>query len=120
MPTHTVVGLQELYQQLLLTKVYYHRKTGTNASRDERCRLCNKGLENVEHILAGYSAFAQTKHLARHNNALKILYFEVLRSLGLIMGPWYSQVQPKPMYENERAIAYWDIPLYADNTLDHR
>jgi len=20
------------------------------------------------------------------------------------------------MYENERAIAYWDIPLYADNT----
>ena len=27
-----------------------------------------------------------------------------------------SKTQPKPMYENERAIAYWDIPLYADNT----
>ena len=30
--------------------------------------------------------------------------------------PWFSKTQPKPMYENERAIAYWDIPLYADNT----
>ena len=30
--------------------------------------------------------------------------------------PWFSKIQPKPMYENERAIAYWDIPLYADNT----
>ena len=26
------------------------------------------------------------------------------------------KTQPKPMYENQRAIAYWDIPLYADNT----
>ena len=30
--------------------------------------------------------------------------------------PWFSKIQPKPMYESERAIAYWDIPLYADNT----
>ena len=30
--------------------------------------------------------------------------------------PWFSKIQRKPMYENERTIAYWDIPLYADNT----
>ena len=29
--------------------------------------------------------------------------------------PWFSKTQPKPMYENERAIPYWDIPLYAGN-----
>ena len=26
-PTHTIAGVQELYQQLLPTKVYYNRKT---------------------------------------------------------------------------------------------
>ena len=28
----------------------------------------------------------------------------------------YSQAQPKPMYENDRVIAYWDLQLFADTT----
>ena len=98
-PTHTVAGLQELYQQLLPTKVYHHRKTGMSGNADERCRMCGKTSESVGHILAGCSAIAQTQYLARHNKALKILFFEMLRSLDLILttAPWYSQAQPKPM-----------------------
>ena len=112
-PTHVVVGIQELYQQLLPTKVLYNRKTGTGTTRDEKCRMCRKATESVSHILAGCGALAQTKYLSRHNNALKILFFDMIRSLDLIsaVGPWYSKAQPKPMYENERAMAYWDIPL---------
>ena len=117
-PSHTVAGLQELYQQLLPTKVYHHRKTGTSGDADERCRMCGKTSESVGHILAGCSAIAQTQYLARHNNALKILFFEMLRPLDLITktAPWYSQAQPKPMYENVRVVAYWDVPLFADTT----
>ena len=82
-PTHTIAGVQELYQQLLPTKVYYNRKTKSQVT-DEKCRLCGDSLENVQHILSGCSALAQTKYLQRHNNAFKILFFEVLRSLDLI------------------------------------
>ena len=94
--------------------VCYNRKTGTTG--DEKCRMCRKPTESVSHILAGCGALAQTTYLLRHNNALKILFFEVIRSLDLLsaVGPWYSKTQPKPIYENERAIAYWDIPLYAE------
>ena len=114
-PTHVVVGIQELYQQLLPTMVFYHKKVGTSGSGEERSR---KATESVAHILAGCGALAQTLYLARHNNALKILFFRVIRALGLVTleVPWFSKTQPKPMYENERVIAYWDIPLYADNT----
>jgi len=116
-PTHTIAGIQELYQQLLPTRIYYHRKTKSQVT-DESCRLCGKSLESVQHILSSCSALAQTKYLQRHNNALKILFFEVLRSLDLIskVEPWYSDAKPKPKYENERAVAYWDVPLYADTT----
>ena len=31
--------------------------------------------------------------------------------------PWYSRINPKPMYGNERATAYWDVPLYAESNL---
>ena len=30
--------------------------------------------------------------------------------------PWYSPVQPNALYENSRAKAYWDVPLYAEST----
>ena len=114
---HTIAGVQELYQQLLPTKVYYNRKTKSQVT-DEKCRLCGDSLENVQHILSGCSALAQTKYLQRHNNAFKILFFEVLRSLDLItkVEPWFSQVTPKPLYENEHATAFWDVPLFADTT----
>ena len=85
---------------------------------DEKCRSCEDSLENVQHILSGCCALAQTKYLQRHNNAFKILFFEVLRSLDLItkVEPWFSQVTPKPLYENEHATAFWDVPLFADTT----
>ena len=79
----TIAGVQELYQQLLPTKVYYNRKTKSQVT-DEKRRLCGDSLENVQHILSGCSALAQTKYLQRHNNAFKISFFEVLRSLDLI------------------------------------
>ena len=77
-PTHTIVGAHELYQQLLPTRIFYSRNTETTTTGDERCRLCGKGPESVQHILAGCSALAQTKYLERHNNVLEILFFEVL------------------------------------------
>ena len=85
---------------------------------DEKWRLCGDSLGNVQHILSGCSALAQSKYLQRHNNAFKILFFEVLRSLDVItkVEPWLSQVTPKPLYENEHATAFWDVPLLADTT----
>ena len=107
-PMHKVAGLKELYQQLLPTKVYHHRKTGMTGNADERCRRCGKTSESVGDILPGCSAIALTQYLARHNKALKILFFEMLRSLDLITttAPWYSQAQPKSMYEYDRVVAY--------------
>ena len=75
-------------------------------------------LQRVSHILVGCSALTQTRYLARHNAALKILYFEMLRDRGLVqtVPPWYSPAMPKPLYENDNAIALWDVPLHAENT----
>ena len=64
------------------------------------------------------TSLVQTRYLARHNAALKILYFEMLRDRGLLqtVPPWYSPAMPKPLYENESVTALWDVPLYAEHT----
>jgi len=80
--------------------------------------MCGSGPKGVLHIFAGCSTLAKTKYIARHNAALKVLFFELLKDLNLMtqMPPWYSPVQPKRMYKNERAKAFWDVAVYAENT----
>ena len=53
------------------------------------------------------TSLVQTRYLARHNAALKILYFEMLMDRGLVqtVPPWYSPAMPKPLYENENSTA---------------
>ena len=71
----------------------------------------------MAHVIAGCSALAQSKYLEGHNAALKVLYFELLRDLKLVDGvpPWYSKVQPKPLYESQDVEAFWDIPVFAEH-----
>ena len=73
--------------------------------------LCGKVAESVAHALAGCSSLAQTKYLYRHNAALKILFFELLREHGLIeeVPPRYSPVMPKPAYQNTTSEASFGI-----------
>ena len=118
-PKHTIAGIEELHQQFLPTKIYQQKKTGFNTTDDIMCRMCGKKPESLAHVLAGCSVLAQTKYLSIHNAALKIPFFEMLNDMELIEStpPWYSPVQPKPVYQNDRAEAYWDVPVYAESTV---
>ena len=58
----------------------------------------------MAHVIAGCSALAQRK-------------FELLRDLKLVdeVPPWYSKIQPKPLYESQDVQAFWDFPVYAEH-----
>ena len=53
-PTHVVVGIEGLYQQLFPTKLFYHRKVGTSVNGDERCRMCGKATGSLPHIALSF------------------------------------------------------------------
>ena len=113
-PTHTIAGLQGLYQQLLPTKVYHQKKTGTQTSQDLNGCMCGKGTEMPAHGLAWCGALAQTKYMTRHNAALKVIFYVLLKYLVTSVPPWHSQNMPKPLNENEKGKALWDVALYAE------
>ena len=117
-PSHTIAGIVEMHEQLTLTKLYTARKAKTTQINDITCRMCGKAPENLSHVLTGCPALALNKYLSRHNAAFRVLFFEKLRDLELIdaVPPWYSQVDPKPVYESQEAKAFWDIPVYAEHS----
>ena len=80
--------------------------------------MCGKVPESLANVLGRFSSLTQTKYMERHNAALKVPFFAMLRDLKLAdsVPPWYSQVEPKALYESEDAEAYWDVPVYAEHT----
>ena len=117
-PTHTVAGVDELYQQLLPTKIYQQYKTKTSNNTDVKCRMCGKAMESVRHVLSGCSVLGQSKYKTRHDAALKVLFFDLLCDMGSIESApsWCSPKTPKPEYKNDRASTSWDVPVYAEKT----
>ena len=110
----SAVERRHLRTQLLVCKCctsscYQQRRSTTgrpeSLSIEMNVVVCGAGLS---HSFAGCSVLAQRKYLARHNNALKVLFLETHRTLylGTSVGPCYSEVQPKLGYENERATTY--------------
>ena len=118
-PSHMIAGIYELYEQMLNKRIYQSKKRRTAREHDVQCRLCGKAQESVAHILAGCSALAQSKYLHRHTCVLKILFFEMLHDLELVdtVPPWYSPIEPKPVYKSADAQAFWDVPPYTDHVV---
>ena len=100
--------------------MYAKIKTGTSQREHlhTTCRLCGGATETLAHVLAGCPSLAQSKYLERHNAALKVLFFELCKDLQLVdsVPPWYLLVAPKPVYESPEAQAYWDVPVYAEQS----
>ena len=96
-PSETIRDVEEIYQRLVTTKVYYRDQLRYQVD-STICQLCKEQPETVAHILAGFPALAQNHYTARHNAELKCLYFTLVKHYGLVnkIPPWYSAVLPKP------------------------
>ena len=67
--------------------MYYSKNIGYIAEDYLRLKMCMKDRESVSHIFADCSALAQTKYVWRHNSALKIWFFGMLKEFGLVDSP---------------------------------
>ena len=106
----------ELYEHLLLTRLYTIHKTRVSDSSDSACMLCSTAPEGMAHLLSAFPTLAQTKYLARHDAVLKVLFFEIIFDLGLIdtVPPWYSPIKPQSVYETTEVQTYRDVPVYGE------
>lgn len=99
------------------TKIYYKSKTRLETGHNVLCRMCCQVSETQAHVLAGCCKLAHSKYFIRHDAAFKILFYEMSKDLDMVttVPPCYSLEQPKPLYENDKGKAFWDIPAFAEN-----
>ena len=83
-------GIMDFLEQMMKTRKWKVLR-GIGGS-DEKCRLCKKFDETVQHLLAGCEILAGTEYLVWHNNALMVLAvsWAVERELLPANTAWYT------------------------------
>ena len=113
-PSDVIRKIHSLYTQTLSTKTFMKTRSN-NPPVDDLCRLCFSGQESVKHILNRCPVLLKHAYTKRHDKALRCFMFELLYSLHLIEScpPWFSTKEVKPVYENEVATVWWNLPEYS-------
>ena len=83
---------------------------------DSKCRLCKKGEETLNHILASCEEVSSTLYLTyRHNRMGKVIYDEILKAEGEKKTPWNV---PEVARIGDKEL-WWDKKFVLPNKVKH-
>ena len=101
--------------QCLLTRNYQANvlKNGANPN----CRICDKALETVDHLVSGCSVLAPSEYLNRHDRVGKYIHWKLCKHYGIkTVKNWYEH-NPDPVTEIGDITILWDFSIHTDRTI---
>ena len=103
----------QMCEQMVETR--YWKKIRGLQIEDDKCRVCGKHVENVQHIIAGCEKLAGVEYIKRHNKALSMLAFEIAKLHKLINDKrkWYEiKWEENKILENQEIKMMWDFQYH--------
>lgn len=90
------------------------------AITDDKCRLCGKVTETIEHIISACEKLVTEEYRERHDSVAKVVHGALVRKWGLQneIKP-YWEYEPAKVCENEDAEILWDRTIYTYKTVTH-
>ena len=84
------------------------------------CRECGKAMETVKHILSMCEPKGFSLYKERHDRAILIVLWRLLKEYGFKQEePWYK-LEAKPVYENRAVKILWDPSIPTDDEMTER
>ena len=84
------------------------------------CRECGKAMETVKHILNMCEPKGFSLYKERHDRAILIVLWRLLKEYGFKQEePWYK-LEAKPVYENRAVKILWDPSIPTDDEMTER
>ncbi|KAF4528234.1 hypothetical protein B566_EDAN016009 [Ephemera danica] len=86
---------------------------------DDRCRLCKKPGETIQHITGGCSVLAPKEYLERHNAVAKVVHQALAKQHGLVETetPYYK-CKPEQVMQNHDVKILWDSMIVTDRAVE--
>ena len=109
---HTEGLIVAAQDQALSTNQY--KKNILHQDTDDKCRLCNKHVETIDHVVSGCPVSAKTEYLHRHNMAAAYIHWCLCKHYGFqTVDPYYKH-EPKAVLDNNKVTILWDYSVQTD------
>ena len=96
-------------------------KSRTEKSQgDSLCRACRKVDESIDHIVSGYSKFAQKEYKRKHDSLGQVVHWKLARKCNFEVGDNWYEYEPKSVLENEDDKILWDFSIQTDHVIEAR
>lgn len=109
-----------IQDQVISTKNYLKHIIKDPNTQDDRCRMCGKRPETIQHLTSACEKLAQTEYLQRHNRVAAIVHQQISQNLNLITHsnpcPYYKY-EPAPVLESARFTLYYDRSILTDRAI---
>ncbi|KAL1446402.1 hypothetical protein WDU94_005646 [Cyamophila willieti] len=86
---------------------------------EDRCRMCQRPVENITHIVSGCEQLAKHEYITRHDKICKYLHYNICQALEV--GPenrkWYEK-EPDSVITKEDITILYNQPVHTDRTIN--
>ena len=102
-------------------KTKYMRAKILGEGTDASCRVCQKDLETVGHLVSGCGVLAQREYKRRHDRMGLKIYWELCRYHGIKHSDrWYKEAPDQVRSSKDGKVEiWWDRPVETTKRLDH-
>jgi DNA-directed RNA polymerase subunit RPC12/RpoP len=98
-----------------IAKNLYHTATSY------KCRMCNKHVESISHILAECPFIAQTLYMERHNRVAAFIHWKLCKINAFeTESDGWTQHTPSKIMENSHIKILWDCNIFTDYKISAR
>jgi len=74
---------------------------------DDKCNLCQKNAETLDHLLSSCEVLAKTEYIVRHNTVAKCIDWCICRASGFDCSSVWWNHQPPPVLDSEQYMIMW-------------
>lgn len=106
-----------IQDQVIKTRNYSKYILKENMETD-KCRLCHKNTETIEHITGSCSVLAYKEYTHRHDNVAKHIHQQLALKHRLVNDYTpYFKYKPKNVLESDTIKLYWNRDIITDRTI---
>ena len=83
----------------------------------QKCRVCDKHTETIDHLVSGCPVLAPTEYLNRHDRLVQYIHWYLCENVFLPHERNWCEHEPPKVIENKNATILWDFDIHTDRTI---
>ena len=82
----------------------------------QKCRVCDKHTETIDHLVSGCPILAPTEYLNWHDRLVQYVHWYLCENVFLAHERNWCEHEPTKVIENKNATILWDFDIHTDRT----